>query len=76
MVWVVKNSQKNGVLMDLEGIISEKLRCTNLYRAWDTGEQLLAKPNLHWKTGYSAKSLAHRVAEKSGEWWDEVSGSI
>jgi hypothetical protein len=39
MVWVVKNSQKNGVLMDLKEIISEKPRCTNPYRAWDTGEQ-------------------------------------
>ncbi|RLA41018.1 MAG: hypothetical protein DRR06_16620 [Gammaproteobacteria bacterium] len=29
-------------------------------------QQLLAKPNLHWKTGYSAKSLAHSWTEAAG----------
>lgn len=29
-------------------------------------QQLLAKPNLHWKTGYSAKSLAYSWTEARG----------
>jgi uncharacterized protein DUF6946 len=32
----------------------------------DDWQQLLAKPNLHWKTGYSAKSLAYRWTEANG----------
>lgn len=39
------------------------------YRPADRPEdwqQLLAKPNLHWKTGYSAKSLAHCWTEARG----------
>ena len=29
-------------------------------------QQLLAKPDLHWKTGYSARSLAYSWAEAQG----------
>jgi hypothetical protein len=32
----------------------------------DDWQQLLAKPNLHWKTGYSAKSLAYSWTEAQG----------
>ena len=42
---------------------------TNFYGPADHPEdwqQLLAKPNLHWKTGYSAKSLAHSWTEAAG----------
>jgi hypothetical protein len=38
-------------------------------------QKLLAKPNLHWKSGYSAKSLAHCWTEAKG-FPDEVSKTI
>ena len=34
-------------------------------RAYDW-QQLLAKPHLHWKTGYSAKAIAHSWTEAEG----------
>ena len=42
---------------------------TTFYSPADRAEdwqQLLAKPNLHWKTGYSAKSLAYSWTEAQG----------
>ena len=42
---------------------------TNFFSPADRAEdwqQLLAKPKLHWKTGYSAKSLAHSWTEAAG----------
>jgi len=42
---------------------------TNFFSPADRAEdwqQLLAKPDLHWKTGFSAKSLAHSWTEAAG----------